>query len=77
MKCTLVLLVIILISASYTQAQDSAMVICTHQRNELAARGFTNIFQQDGKYCVVVADSSIEAINDIFPSGSIKVYSQY
>ncbi len=65
MKRTLVLLVIMLIFASHTQAQDSAMMICTDHRNELAARGFTNIFQQNGKYCVVVADSSMEAINDI------------
>ncbi len=63
MKCTLVLLVIMLIFA--THAQDSAMVLCTDHRNELAARGFTNIFQQNGKYCVVIADSSMEAFNDI------------
>ena len=52
---TFILLAVMLIFVSHTQAQDSAMVICTHHRNELAARGFTNIFQQDGKYCVVVA----------------------
>ena len=70
MKRTLALLVIILIFISH--AQDSAMVICTDHRNELAARGFTNIFLQNGKYCVVVADSSMEAFNDIaewFDSG--------
>lgn len=61
----IVLVVIIFLFAGHIQAQDSAMVICTHHRNELAARGFTNIFEQNGKYCVVVVDNSMEAINDI------------
>ncbi len=65
MKCWLFLLAILLFFESRAQMQSHVMVICTHHRNELAARGFTNIFERDGKYCVAIADSSMEVLNDI------------
>ncbi len=60
------LLLVLLLLKSHTQAQDSAMMICTNHRNELAAHGFTHIFEHNGKYCVVIADSSMEVLNETF-----------
>lgn len=57
--------VFLLLSKSYAQIPDNALLICTSYRNELAAQGFTNIFEHNGKYCVILADTTMEALNDI------------
>ena len=66
MRYWLFLLVMVLFFESHVQAQDNVMIICTHHRNELAAHGFTNIFERDGKYCVVLADSSMDVLNEVY-----------
>ncbi len=65
MKQGLILLAVFLFLESHAQMQDNVMILCSHHRNELAARGFTNIFEQDGKYCVVITDTSMEVLNDV------------
>ena len=66
MKYWFLLLIVLFLSKSPSRAQDNAMLICTDHRNELAAHGFTHIFEHNGKYCVVIADNSMEVLNEVF-----------